>query len=61
MEEVLAKSLANSANPTIIAMIYAFLAVIVPELANIAVVLGSLLLALPAILCRRLSMSTQHT
>jgi hypothetical protein len=61
VEEVLAKSLANPANSTIITVIYAFLAVIIPKLANIAVVLGSLLLALPAILCRRLSMSTQHT
>ena len=61
VEEVLAKSLANSTNSTIVTVIYALFTVIVPKLANIAVVLSSLLIALSAILCRRLSMAAQHT
>lgn len=61
VEEVLAKSLANSTNSTVVTVIYALLTVIVPKLANIAVVLSSLLVAVSAILCCRLSMAAQHT
>ena len=60
MEEILAEPLADSANSTIITVVYAFLAVIIPKLADIAVVLGSLLVTMSAIPCRRLSMSAKH-
>lgn len=56
MEEVLSESLPNATDATIVAMIDAFLPVIVPELADVAIIPSSLLPASPAILCRWLSM-----
>lgn len=61
VEEILAKPLTNSTDPTVMTVVYAFLAVIVPKFADIAVVQGSLLVTMSAIPCRRLSMSAQHT
>jgi hypothetical protein len=60
MEEILAKTLSNPTYTTITAVVNALLAVIVPQLANIAVVLSSLLAAFSTILRRWLGMSTEH-
>jgi hypothetical protein len=60
MEEILAKTLSNPTYTTIIAVVNALLAVIVPQLAKITIVLSSLLAAFPAILRRWLGMSTEH-
>ncbi len=60
MEEIFSKPLANSANPTIMTMIDTFLAVIVPQFADIAIVVCCIFPALMAILGCRLGMSTEH-
>ena len=60
MEIVLAKSLSNSANPAIIAVIDVLLGIIVPQLANIAVVDSQTLLARAAVLSSRLNCLTMH-
>lgn len=58
VKKVLSKSLSNATYAAIIAMIDAFFAIIIPELANATVILSGLLATLPADLCRWLSMST---
>jgi hypothetical protein len=60
MEKIFPKSLANSANPTIVAMINTFLAVVVPQLADIAIVVSCIFPALMATLGCRLGISTEH-
>jgi hypothetical protein len=56
MEEILPQSLSNSTYTAIGAMIDAFFAVIIPELANLAIILCSLFVAPSAVLRCRLCM-----
>lgn len=58
MKEILPQSLSNSTYTAVAAMIDALFAVVIPELANLAIILRSLLAALPAVLRCRLCMST---
>lgn len=60
VEEILPQALPDAANPTIVAVIYALLGIIVPKLAKIAIILCGLLAAFSTPLCSRLSMSTKH-
>ena len=60
MEKVLAQSLAYTTNATIRAMVYTLLAVIIPQLANLAKILCSPFAALFTNMGGRLSMPTDH-
>jgi hypothetical protein len=60
MEEVLTKPLANPAQSAVGAVIYGLVRIIVPELANAAVVVGGRLSALDACIRRPLSTTAQH-
>lgn len=60
MEKVLAQSLAYTTNATIRAMVYTLLAVVIPQLANLAKILCSLLAAFFTNMGGRLSIPTDH-
>lgn len=60
MEKILAQSLTYTANSAIGAMVYTFLAVVIPQLARLAEILCSLLAAFLTEVGGGLSMPTNH-
>jgi hypothetical protein len=61
MEKILPQPLSDAAYPAIVAVVYAFLRVVIPEFAYRAVVPSPADSAVPTVFRRRLGTSTQHT
>jgi hypothetical protein len=60
VKEILPQTLADTADTTIIAVVNTFVRIIIPEFADVAIVLCSMFTALPTDCRGRLSMSTEH-
>jgi hypothetical protein len=60
VKEILSETLTDTADTTIIAMVDTFVRIVIPEFADVAIVLRSMFTTLPTDCCGRLSMSTEH-